>query len=79
MSYALFFIEKEYTNDECENITLEEHLHLVYQGSTPDLWDSFDKISDACLAAHNQIKYYDNPCILVDLDDPTTIIETFER
>lgn len=79
MSFALFFINKQYTSDECELITLEQHLRNVEYGATPDLWDSFDKISEACEEANKQVKYCNNPCVVVDLDDPTTILETFKE
>lgn len=76
---AIFFTDKEYTNDNCVNITLEEHLYNVeHYCSTPDCWDSFYKISEACKQAE-MLAENGNPCLLVDLGtDATEIIETFE-
>ena len=76
---AIFFTDKEYTNDNCDNITLEDHLYNVeYDSATPDCWDSFNSLSEACKQAE-MLAENGNPCLLVDLGiDATEIIETFE-
>lgn len=75
---AIFLIDKEYVNDECEPISLEDHLSNVnYECATPDFWDTFDKLSDATDSARRAAEN-GKSCILVDLHDDCCIIETFE-
>lgn len=76
---AIFFTNKEYTNDDCESIALEDHLYNVERYcSTPDCWDSFNKLSEACREAE-MLAENGNPCLIVDLSvDATEVLETFE-
>lgn len=76
---AIFFTDKEYTDDHCKVITLEDHLYNVeWYSSSPDCWDSFDKLSEACKQAE-QLAENGNPCLIVDLGiDATEILETFK-
>ncbi len=79
MNIAIFFTNKPYTNDDCESITLQEHLmHLESDGcASPDCWDSYDKLSVACDEARKNAAM-GNDCIIVDLDaDATYVLETF--
>lgn len=77
LNLAIFFTNKEYTNEECEAISLEQHLSDVDRlGSSPDFWDSYDKMSKATDDAR-RAAYNGNDCVIVDLDD-CSISETFE-
>lgn len=79
MNIAIFFTDKPYSNDDCESITLEDHLQHLKRDSlaTPDCWDSFNKLSTACNEARDHAEC-GSDCVIVDLDDnPTKILETF--
>ncbi len=78
LNLAIFFTDKEYTNEECEAISLEQHLSDVERlGSSPDFWDSYDKMSKATDNAR-RAAYNGHDCIIVDLDaDATDVLETF--
>lgn len=75
---AIFLTDNKYTNDYGDHITLEQHLRNVYYGATPDTWEGFDRISEACKQAE-QLSENGNPCLIVDLSvDATHVIERFE-
>ena len=54
---AIFFTDKEYTNDNGDSITLEEHLYNVDNYcATPDCWIVFIKSAKHVKKLNNGLK-----------------------
>lgn len=76
INIGLFFLNREYFDDEGNEITLKAHVdNVVNKGSTPDCSDSYSSISQAVYAARDIASF--DPCALIDLETGE-LIEEFE-